>query len=461
MSSSGRTSWMRRACSTLRPPHTSTASFPARCVSSARPLLPEALEHGQVHPRLPRAVLHLGEAGHELLRQGTQRLGQERRRDDAIPVLPRLAQRLLAGAHLLQRDARPVRHLQRPQQDAGHVPQRRALVRERVQLEHVTRRVRALVGLQPLRRVLHGGPHLGDADAPVLVRVDEGEEARVAVEPLDRAGGGEPLRLRDADGLHEHLEGGNGDLERATVAAVDEGARHAAQESTPPALRAERAARPHGARAGPSVSAPSVRPTGLRIDLACIQTPHRGMSEGVSQPEHQQEVTGSGGRAQPSAKSIFHAYTDQRRVPASISGTSCTPVALLLLIGLGALFVRIEPEATPFRVDTLWGLRTVRKGMSPQEVQAILGQPTSKERRGNHGVLPVRKAHHQRAELHAARRLLRGRQAARGVREALQLVGGDAGRGHLPGAARVRRSPPPRIRRPPGAPPSIANTASP
>jgi hypothetical protein len=58
-------------------------------------------------------------------------------------------------------------------------------------------------------------------------------------------------------------------------------------------------------------------------------------------------------------------------------------LALLLLIGLGMLTVRFEPEATPFRVDTRWGLRTVRKGMTPQEVQSRLGQPTSKERRGN------------------------------------------------------------------------------
>ncbi|HEX8439350.1 hypothetical protein [Archangium sp.] len=79
---------------------------------------------------------------------------------------------------------------------------------------------------------------------------------------------------------------------------------------------------------------------------------------------------------------IFHAYTKQ---PPSRGGLRyfLYAVALLLLIGLGALFIQIEPEATPYRIETLWGMRTVRKGMSPQEVQGLLGQPTSKERRGN------------------------------------------------------------------------------
>jgi hypothetical protein len=93
-------------------------------------------------------------------------------------------------------------------------------------------------------------------------------------------------------------------------------------------------------------------------------------------------VTGSGGTGVAEREPIFHAYTNTER-----SGIDLRyflyPLALLLVIGLGALFIRIEPEATPFRVDTLWGLRTVRKGMSPKDVQSILGQPTSKERRGN------------------------------------------------------------------------------
>jgi hypothetical protein len=106
------------------------------------------------------------------------------------------------------------------------------------------------------------------------------------------------------------------------------------------------------------------------------------MSDGVSQPEHQQEVTGSGVMGAAEREVIFHAYSAQQKSPGKLRYFLYAAV-LPLLIGLGALFVRIEPEATPFRVETLWGLRTVRKGMSPQEVQGLLGQPTSKERRGN------------------------------------------------------------------------------
>ncbi len=103
------------------------------------------------------------------------------------------------------------------------------------------------------------------------------------------------------------------------------------------------------------------------------------MSHGVSQPEHQREVTETGAAERGV---IFHAYTDQPRSRVDLR-YFLYPAALLLIIGLGMLTVRFEPEATPIRVDTLWGLRTVRKGMSPQEVQSRLGQPTSKERRGN------------------------------------------------------------------------------
>ncbi|AKJ01355.1 Hypothetical protein AA314_02981 [Archangium gephyra] len=59
------------------------------------------------------------------------------------------------------------------------------------------------------------------------------------------------------------------------------------------------------------------------------------------------------------------------------------PAAALFLFLVGKWFVSLQPEATPFRIDTAWGLRQVNKGMSPQEVSGILGQPTSKERRGN------------------------------------------------------------------------------
>jgi hypothetical protein len=106
------------------------------------------------------------------------------------------------------------------------------------------------------------------------------------------------------------------------------------------------------------------------------------MSDGVSQPEHQQGTTGTGKTGAAESGSFFHAYTKQEQSRGGLRYFLYAG-AILLLIGLGSLFIRIEPEATPFRVDTAWGLRTVRKGMSPKEVQSLLGQPTSKERRGN------------------------------------------------------------------------------
>jgi hypothetical protein len=106
------------------------------------------------------------------------------------------------------------------------------------------------------------------------------------------------------------------------------------------------------------------------------------MSHDVNQPEHQQESTGSGETGAAERNIIFHAYTNPERTRVDLR-YFLYPLALLLIIGLGLLTVRLEPEATPFRVETRWGLRTVNKGMTPQEVQSRLGQPTSKERRGN------------------------------------------------------------------------------
>ncbi|PTL79442.1 hypothetical protein DAT35_35280 [Vitiosangium sp. GDMCC 1.1324] len=82
-------------------------------------------------------------------------------------------------------------------------------------------------------------------------------------------------------------------------------------------------------------------------------------------------------------KAIFRAYTEQQRSRFNRRALLLYPAALALIIGLGIWTVKFEPEATPYRVDTAWGLRTVVKGMSPQQVSGILGQPTSKERRGN------------------------------------------------------------------------------
>ncbi|QRK08824.1 hypothetical protein JQX13_01205 [Archangium violaceum] len=100
----------------------------------------------------------------------------------------------------------------------------------------------------------------------------------------------------------------------------------------------------------------------------------------MSQPEQQQ--MGSIAMGQGQQKPIFRAYTEQQRVRFN-PRILLYPAALLLLIGLGIWTVSLEQEATPIRVETTWGLRTVRKGMSPQDVSGILGQPTSKERRGN------------------------------------------------------------------------------
>ncbi|MCY1075343.1 hypothetical protein [Archangium lansingense] len=79
---------------------------------------------------------------------------------------------------------------------------------------------------------------------------------------------------------------------------------------------------------------------------------------------------------------IFSAYSKQQpRRPKRM--LLLYPAAALFLFLLGKWFVALQPAATPYRVETAWGLRQVNKGMSPQDVSGILGQPTSKERRGN------------------------------------------------------------------------------
>lgn len=104
----------------------------------------------------------------------------------------------------------------------------------------------------------------------------------------------------------------------------------------------------------------------------------------MSQPENQQEASGTGEKGTAPRESIFAAYQEQKRPRASYYRYLLLyPLAVLVLLGLGALFVSLEQEATPIRVETKWGMRTVRLGMSPQEVSTLLGQPASKERRGN------------------------------------------------------------------------------
>lgn len=103
------------------------------------------------------------------------------------------------------------------------------------------------------------------------------------------------------------------------------------------------------------------------------------MSQGVSQ-EHQQ--TGAGGAGAAQDEGIFTAYSKQApRRPKRL--LLLYPAAVLFLFLVGKWFVALQPEATPYRVETAWGMRQVNKGMSPQEVSGVLGQPTSKERRGN------------------------------------------------------------------------------
>lgn len=104
------------------------------------------------------------------------------------------------------------------------------------------------------------------------------------------------------------------------------------------------------------------------------------MSRSVSQTDSQQ----MGSMQTPGQpKSIFRAYTEEQQRSRFDLRYVLYPIVALLLLGLGKLVVNFQQEARPIRVDTPWGLRTVRVGMSPKEVSGILGQPVSKERRGN------------------------------------------------------------------------------
>lgn len=103
------------------------------------------------------------------------------------------------------------------------------------------------------------------------------------------------------------------------------------------------------------------------------------MSEGVSQTQTPQMSPGAPGPSQGSA--IFRAYQEQVRPRHGRLRYALYPAAALALIGLGVWVVRLQPEATPFRLETYRGLRTVRRGMSPADVAGILGQPVAKESR--------------------------------------------------------------------------------
>ncbi len=103
------------------------------------------------------------------------------------------------------------------------------------------------------------------------------------------------------------------------------------------------------------------------------------MSRGVSQ-QHQQTGPGEMGAAEQDGFFSAYSKTQPRRPKRMLL---LYPAAALFLFLMGKWFVSFQPEALPFRVETAWGLRQVNKGMSPQDVSGILGQPTSKERRGN------------------------------------------------------------------------------
>jgi hypothetical protein len=96
-----------------------------------------------------------------------------------------------------------------------------------------------------------------------------------------------------------------------------------------------------------------------------------GISGNVSQPEQPERPTGT--------PSFFHAYQAQSAPRSLRRYVLSGAVVVLALTGLGRWFVSYRSEATPFRLDTPWGLRTVQKGMSPQEVSGLLGQPVGKE----------------------------------------------------------------------------------
>lgn len=81
-------------------------------------------------------------------------------------------------------------------------------------------------------------------------------------------------------------------------------------------------------------------------------------------------------------ESFFSAYAAPERSP-RLQRRYLVIAALLASLGaLGYWVVHLEPEATPYRLNTHRGLRTVLRGMTPQEVSSILGSPIARERHG-------------------------------------------------------------------------------
>ncbi len=135
-------------------------------------------------------------------------------------------------------------------------------------------------------------------------------------------------------------------------------------------------ASPAGLRAGPPP---------VRVSTCLHPAPGAGHVCGVTQPDQQQEPTASAktGTESTETEGIFTAYSGQQHSRGTKRRYFLYPAAALVLLALGLWTVKFEQEAPPIRVDTLWGLRSVRKGMTPQQVQSVLGQPTSKDRNGN------------------------------------------------------------------------------
>ena len=121
----------------------------------------------------------------------------------------------------------------------------------------------------------------------------------------------------------------------------------------------------------------------VRVSTCLHPSPRTCHVWGVSQPDHQQGPTASAKTGTESNEGIFTAYSEQQNPRGTKRRYFLYPAAVLVLLALGLWTVKFEQEAPPIRVDTAWGLRSVRKGMTPQQVQSVLGQPTSKDRNGN------------------------------------------------------------------------------
>ncbi|HEX8536315.1 MAG TPA: hypothetical protein VF664_02550, partial [Cystobacter sp.] len=84
----------------------------------------------------------------------------------------------------------------------------------------------------------------------------------------------------------------------------------------------------------------------------------------MSQPEQQ---VGVNGVRITSGDDLFSAYTDTRRRRLTRRQLLSYGLGLAIFAVLAYVAVTFQPEATPFRVDTHQGLRTVQRGMTPQQ----------------------------------------------------------------------------------------------